>query len=258
MPKVKEKPPAKQMVKESGVNAKVTSFTGLPSFRIEKVSDKGVSGILQNVRISWVHLQEPQADRTNPSKGSYSVTAILPKSDAKPVMEAIFDAVKQHIAVNKRFPDKKDRVDIFEQAKATGKDKSLLKFGDDQKDKTGKIYDGLANSITLVAKQSVIKDSNGEWVTRSGKPPFLTFQDKRGQTIEKAFIDREFYSGVVVHLAITFAVYDFMGKGVSCYLNGVRKVVDAPRLGNTNPFANVAASDDDSDSMPDSSDLNEF
>jgi hypothetical protein len=51
---------------------------------------------------------------------------------------------------------------------------------------------------------------------------------------------QEFYSGMTADVAVFISAYEVdAGRGITMYLNGVRKVADGERIASIDPFADV-------------------
>jgi hypothetical protein len=199
-----------------------------------KVNDKGGQAKLLNVRATFVYLDKPQKDIDgDPLKGKYTVTAIIPKADFPGVKASFLAAAKQILKINKTLPTPDEREKCLRAALNDGNDYSFFKIGNDQTDKTGKVYKGLENAFTCVATIDAVHTGNGF------RPKFeVSLKDRAGQTVAEHDIKNEFYSGCYVHLALNLYPYNFRGKfGIKAYLNGVLKVADGERLGASDPWA---------------------
>jgi len=242
MTKQKVKPAAKPSKKAPETKSVVAEAPA--SFVLKSVTPSGATGRLQNVRLAWVKVAKPQVDKQNPLKASLSVVALIHESDFKEVSAQVFAAVKQMVPLSKKIVEKADRIEAFNKALKTGEKGALFKKGEQSKDKAKKIYDGFAGHYTLQVKTTLYRKSLDEEF--SMRIP-LALYDKKGNAVLSGFIEREFYSGCIAHVACTFATYDFQGsKGVTCYLNGLMKVGDGERMGASNPFSDVEPLDDES------------
>ena len=235
------KSPGKQPAKtESKPAAAQVSVVGAPELVMTRASDKGVSCVVKNVRLTWVFVKDFREDRNDWTKGTKSVTMLVPKKSAGAFQRALGEAVKQTVALNKKIVDGPAKMEVYKTAIAVNAEGSLLKDGDEARDAGGNPRAELAGFLTWQVKKTAKRDSK--------TAPFaeqypIAFQDATGRAIEPAFIDREIYSGVYCDVGFTLATYEVNGnQGVTAYLNGLRKVRDGQRLGGFNPFDGVAPS----------------
>lgn len=213
------------------------SIVGAPELIVQTASDKGVKCVLRNVRLTWVFVTKYRPDKDDWTKGVKSVTALIPKKSAQAFQRTLAEAVKQTIALNKKVVDMTERREIFATALAVDVERSLLKDGDNSVDQNNNPREELAGSFTWQIKKNGYRESK----TEDFAEPFpLTFHNSLGKPVEAAFVDKEFYSGVYADVALTLATFDTKGnKGVTAFLNGLRKVRDGARIGGFDPFAGV-------------------
>lgn len=210
------------------------SVVGAPELVITKATDKGVSCVAKNVRLTWVFVKDFRENQQDWRKGTKSVTLLVPKKGAAPFRNVLADAVKQTIALNKKIVDGPTKMEAYKTANAVNAPGSLLKDGDEAKDASGNPRAELAGYLTWQVKKNAQRDAKTDPFTEVYP---IAFQDATGRAVESQFIDREFYSGVICDVAFTLATYDTNGnKGVTAYLNGLRKVRDGERIGGFNPF----------------------
>lgn len=152
------------------------------------------------VRLSYVNVFEPKMTPQGVEK--YSVTCLLPKSDAKGY-EELMQAIQEEIAANR-------------DTKLKGVAKPRLPIHDgDGVSPTGSEYG---------------PECKGHWVfTASANaeyPPTLV--DKQ----VKPIMDRaQIYSGCWGHVALSIYAYNNQSKGIGFGLNGIQKVRDDEALG---------------------------
>lgn len=234
-----EKSPAKQPAKSEAtkpVNA--VQVVGGPELIVTKATDKGVSCVVRNVRLTWVFVKDFREDKQDWRKGTKSVTLLVPKKGARSFQEQLAAAVKQTLQLNKKIVTLDDKKAALLAALAVNAEGSLLKDGDESRDAGGNPRQELAGTLTWQVKKTGFRDAKTD---AFGEPYPLTFHDAAGRKVEAEFIDREFYSGVYADIALTLATYDTNGnKGVTAYLNGLRKNRDGERIGGFDPFAGVA------------------
>lgn len=238
---------AKKEVQKSGAKtpaeveqpkAAALSVVGAPELIMTKASDKGVSCVVKNVRLTWVFVKEFREDKNDWRKGTKGVTLLIPKKGGAAFQKALAEATKQTIALNKKIVDGQAKMDAYKTANAVDVAGSLLKDGDAAVDAGGNPRTELAGYLTWQVKKSAFREAKAD--AFSEQYP-ITFQDATGRAIEPQFIDREIYSGVYCDVALTLATYDTNGnQGVTAYLNGLRKSRDGERIGGFDPFAGVA------------------
>lgn len=203
-----------------------------PRVKVLKINDKGAGVLLQNVRLTFVSLDKP-SQPPGSDKANYSVTAIIPARDFPGVKKEFTKIFEQILKISKTLGTEQQRLGAIKAALNDGQDYSFFKIGNNQKDKTGKVYPGLANAYTLAAKQLAKPTESGF------RPSFdLVFVDRDNQPIPAHSIRSEFYNGCWADLHLTLSPYEFMKKcSIKAYLNGVQKIADDERLGASNPFA---------------------
>ena len=91
-----------KLVKAEPVKQAQLSVVGAPELIVTKASDKGVSVVVRNVRLTWVFVKAFREALNDWTKGTKSVTLLVPKKSAQGFQRALADAVKQTIALNKK------------------------------------------------------------------------------------------------------------------------------------------------------------
>jgi hypothetical protein len=226
------------------------ALLGTPQLVLQRATDKGVSCVVRNARLTWVFVKEFREDKTDWRKGTKSVTILVPKKGAQGFQRQLADAIKQAIALNKKVVDSAEKMQIFKTATAIDVEGSLLKDGG-RPNSRGEVRAELADCLTWQVKKSAMRENKNDAFTE--KYP-IALQDATGRAVEPHFIEREFYSGVYADVALTLSVYEVNGNaGVTAYLNGLRKVRDGERIGGFDPFAGIepAAADESADINPD-------
>lgn len=183
---------------------------------IKKVSTKVVTG---KVRMSYVHVFEPNPEDAEIDAGKYSVSLIIPKSDTQTInkINAAIKAAKEAGKTSKwggKIPAKLD---------------TPLRDGDIDREDDPTYED----CYFINAK--------------SDKAPGVV--DKHMNPILDA---DEFYSGCYGRASITFYAYDKSGnKGIGCGLNNLQKLADGePLTSRSTPeedFADDFEDDEDDD-----------
>jgi len=236
--KVPAKSASAKPVTTSAATPSAVSIVGAPELIVTRATDKGVSCVIKNVRLTWVFVKNYREDKEDWRKGAKSVTMLIPKKGVANFQKSLADAVKQTISLNKKIVDGPTKMEVFKTALAINVERSLLKDGDTATDSAGNPREEYAGMLTWQAKKSAMRDSKEENFPEEYP---LSLQDSLGKAVLHADIDRVFYSGVYADVALTLATFDVKGnQGVTGYLNGLRKVRDGERLGNFDPFAGVA------------------
>lgn len=166
--------------------------------------------VLQNVRLSYVHILKPYA-RDPKSDPKYQATILVPKSDtnAKAMIDQAIEAAKRNGLANKWQGAMPQRVPT-------------------------PIHDG--DGLTQNGAEFG-PECKGHWVfTASGaadKP--VDVVDANVQPILRA---TDVYSGMYANISINFFAYNHQGKkGIGCGLGPVQKVRDGEPLGGQAPSA---------------------
>lgn len=227
-----------KLVKAEPVKQAQLSVIGSPELIVTKASDKGVSCVIRGVRLTWVFVKDYREDSDNPLKGTKSVTLLIPKKGAQAFLNQLGQAIRQTIQLNKKIVDMEEKKAALAVALAINEKVSLLKDGDLSVDAQGKPRAELAGCYTWQVKKNGYRDSKNDAFVEEYP---LTFHDALGNPVAEQFRDREFYSGVYCDVALALATFDQKGnKGVTAYLNGLRKNRDGERIGGFDPFAGVA------------------
>lgn len=214
------------------------SVIGSPELIVTRASDKGVSCVVKNVRLTWVFVKAYREALNDWTKGTKSVTLLIPKKSARTFQDQLAHAVKQTLQLNKKVVSIEAKKAALVAALAVNAEGSLLKDGDETTDAGGNPRPELAGFLTWQVKKSAKREAKAEEFAESYP---LSFHDAAGRPVPAEFIDREFYSGVYADVAFTLATYSVSGnEGVTAYLNGLRKNRDGERIGGFDPFAGVA------------------
>ena len=237
-----------KLVKVEPVKQAQVTVVGAPELIVTKASDKGVACVVRNVRLTWVFVKNYREDSDNPLKGIKSVTLLIPKKGSAAFLNQLGPAVRQTLQLNKKIVDMEEKKAALAIALAIGVKVSLLKDGDEPNDK-GVTRPELAGYYTWQVKKNAYRDSKNDAFVEEYP---LTFRDALGNPVAEPFRDREFYSGVYADVALTLATFDNKGsKGVTAYLNGLRKNRDGERIGGFDPFAGVAPAASESGAVAD-------
>lgn len=231
-----------QLIKTADAPSAAVAIVGAPELVVQRASDRGVSCVLRNVRLTWVHVKNYREDRSDWRKGTKSVTALIPKKTANSLIKQLTDAVKQCLALSRQIVDHNKRMDVLKTACAVDVPGSLLKDGDKSVDASGAPRPELAGHLTWQIKTTSLRDSrDAEFPERVP----LRIVDSLDRPVEPALMDAIIYSGIYADVALTLATYEINGNvGVTSYLNGIRKLRDGERLGIYNPFAGLPVQHD--------------
>lgn len=174
--------------------------------------------ILQNVRCSYVFIQEPRM-KENGEKGNYSMQILLPKND--PQVKKVKKLIDQAL-------EEKHGADAV---KKKGRYKLPLRDGDEERD--GEEYEGM-----------YFMNANG------GKKPGIV--NRENEPADQDDLEELCFSGAYFHVSVNF--YGFAAKdggkpGVAVGLNNVMLRKKGERLDGsiaaTSEFENFAEEDED-------------
>jgi len=195
-------------------------------FTVTEITPKGIKAIMGGVRLNWVFLAQPKQDNKNPLKAQYRLQAILGNGE-KEFIANLKKACEQYLMSAAVAWGGDVRTKVLKQLFTLDVDKSFFK--------TVRV-DG-ADCIVINAHSTVIRDNDKE-AFAAKYPPRLILADG-SQPASVADAEKEFYSGVYADVAVWIQAYDVDGsKGLSVYLNGVRKLADGDRIaGEIDPFA---------------------
>lgn len=166
--------------------------------------------VLQNVRLSYVHILKPYA-RDPKSDAKYQTTILVPKSDtnAKAMIDAAIEGAKRNGLANKWQGVMPQRVPT-------------------------PIWDG--DGLTQNGNEFG-PECKGHWVFTASSPADKPIEvvDANVQPILRA---TDVYSGMYANVSVNFFAYNYQGKkGIGCGLGPVQKVADGEPLGGQAPSA---------------------
>lgn len=223
-----------------------------------KTNDKGVTMKLQNVRLVFVKLDQPNTgfvakdSKGEPIDGTYEATALIPAKNFQPIFNQFKTEIEKALKINSRLKDGPSRLNALKTALAIGKEFGLFKKGDEQKNKEGKVYDGLQGHYTFKVKSKAVKGADGSF------KPRVEFKvvDKNNNPIPAHSIRDEVYSGIWADVVFTLSPYEYMKKqSVTVYLGGVMKLADDAKLGGSDPFGAARSDIEDANDFDVSSDF---
>lgn len=210
-----------------------------PRFVAGKTNDKSLSGKIQNVRLCFVKLDQPNTGLSNkdasgePIDGNYEATILIPERKFQILFNAIKSELEKMLKINKTLASPEQKLKALKAALTIGGEGALFKKGSEQTNKEGKIYDGLDGHYTFKVKSKAVKGPDGNF------KPKIDFKlvDKHNQNIPAHAVRDELYSGCWADVAFSLSPYEYMKKvGVTSYLNGVMKLADDSKLGGSDPF----------------------
>jgi len=198
-------------------------------FTVTEITPKGIKAIMGGVRLNWPFLAQPKQDNKNPLKSQYRVQAILGNGE-KEFIAGLKKACEQYLRAAAVAWGGDVREKVMKKMFALNSDGSFFK--------TVQI-DGV-DAVAINAHSTVTRTSESEPFAAK-YPPRLVYADG-SQPTSTADAEKDFVSGIYADVAVYIAAYDVDGsKGLSVYLNGVRKLADGERIaGEIDPFAGTA------------------
>lgn len=191
-------------------------------FSVTAISSKGIKAVFGGVRLNWVFIAQPKQDDKDPLKAQYRLQAILGNGE-KEFVAALKKACEQYLNMAAVSWGGEVRAKVLKQMFTLDVDKSFFKSSE--------------HGLVINAHSTVKRESaNDQFAAKF--PPRLVLEDG-SQPATVADAEAAFYSGCYADVAVWIQAYDVDGgKGLSVYLNGVRKLADGERIaGNIDPFA---------------------
>ena len=191
---------------------------------VMKITPKGINAVIKNVTLNWVFLATPAEDNNDPLRAQYRTQMIL-RGGEKEFTTAMKTALQQYMKSAAIAWGADVRLKVLNNAMTLDVDKSLFKQGE--------------FGLSLNAHQTVRRESAAdEFVAKY--PPVLRLADNK--VCPPEIVTTEFYSGVIADVAVFISAYEVdAGRGITIYLNGVRKVANGERIASIDPFAGVEA-----------------
>lgn len=191
-------------------------------FTVSDISAKGIKAMFGGVRLNWPFLATPKQDVKDPLKAQYRLQAILGNGE-KEFVAALKKACEQYLNAASVAWGGEVRAKVLKNMFTLDVDKSFFKSSE--------------NGLTINA-HSTVKRENANEPFVAKYPPRLILADG-SQPASVADAEKEFYSGVYADVAVWIQAYEVDGgRGLSVYLNGVRKLADGePIAGSIDPFA---------------------
>lgn len=192
---------------------------------VTKISPKGINAVIRNVMLNWVFIDRPAQDNNNPLKAAYRTQMIL-QGGEKEFVAAMKTALTQYLPHASIGWGADIRMKVLATSLTLDVDKSLFKQTE--------------NGISLQAHQTVMRETDlDEFVAKY--PPSVRLADNTD--CPAGMVQQEFYSGTIADVAVFISAYEVdAGRGITMYLNGVRKVADGERIASIDPFADVPPS----------------
>lgn len=206
--------------------AKVAKEQAAPAVKSElvvtKINPKGINAVLRNVMLNWVFIDKPAQDKDDPLKAMYRTQMVLLGGE-KEFLATMKSALEQYMKSASVAWGAEQRMKVLKTALTLDVDKSLFKQTD--------------LGVSLAAHQTVKRETElDEFAAKY--PPTIRLADN--SDCPPAMVTQEFYSGAIADVAVFIAAYDVdAGRGITMYLNGVRKVADGERIASIDPFADV-------------------
>jgi hypothetical protein len=192
---------------------------------VTKISPKGINAVLRNVMLNWVFVDKPAQDKDDPLKAAYRTQMVL-QGGEKEFVTAMKNALETYLKSAAVAWGADVRMKALKNALMVDVDKSLFKQTE--------------MGISLQAHQTVRRETDlDEFVAKY--PPSVRLVDNTD--CPAGMVQQEFYSGAIADVAVFISAYEVdAGRGITMYLNGVRKVADGERIASIDPFADVPPS----------------
>jgi len=189
---------------------------------VTKISPKGINAVVRNVMLNWVFIDRPAQDKDDPLKAAYRTQMILMGGE-KEFIATMKTTLEQYLKSASVAWGADQRMKVLKTALTLDVDKSLFKQTD--------------LGLSLAAHQTVRRETElDEFVAKY--PPKIRLADNTD--CPAGMVVQEFYSGAIADVAVFISAYDVdAGRGITMYLNGVRKVDDGERIASIDPFADV-------------------
>lgn len=203
------------------------------TFTASDISAKGIKAIFGGVRLNWPFLAEPKPgdpDETTGKvlKAQYRVQALLGNGE-KEFIAGLRKACEQYMQMATIAWGGDVREKVLKHMFTLDLEKAFFKTITID-EAAGIEYLGI-NTHSTVMRES----DNVPFVATY--PPRLVLEDG-SQPVDVAAAKKAFKSGDYADLAVWIQAYDKKGKGLSVYLNGVRKLADGEQIaGAVDPFA---------------------
>ena len=202
--------------------AAATVATAKSELVVTKINPKGINAVIRNVMLNWVFIDKPAQDKDDPLKASFRTQMVL-QGGEKEFVNALKAALTLYLKSAAVAWGSDVRLKVLNNALMLDVDKSLFKQTE--------------QGLSLAAHQTVRRETDlDEFVAKY--PPSVRLTDNTD--CPAGMIQQEFYSGAIADVAVFISAYEVdAGRGITMYLNGVRKVADGERIASIDPFADV-------------------
>ena len=202
--------------------AAATVATAKSELVVTKINPKGINAVIRNVMLNWVFIDKPAQDKDDPLKASFRTQMVL-QGGEKEFVNAMKAALTLYLKSAAVAWGADVRLKVLNNALMLDVDKSLFKQTE--------------QGLSLAAHQTVRRETDlDEFVAKY--PPSVRLTDNTD--CPAGMIQQEFYSGAIADVAVFISAYEVdAGRGITMYLNGVRKVADGERIASIDPFADV-------------------
>lgn len=195
-------------------------------FTASDISAKGIKALFGGVRLNWVFVATPKIDAKDPLKAQYRLRAILGNGE-KEFVAALKKACEQYMTAASVAWGGDVRAKVLKNMFTLDVDKSFFKT-----------VDVNGEDCLAISAHSTVKRKSAAEPFAAKFPPRLILEDGT-QPADIAAAEKAFYSGIYADVAVWIQAYEVDGgRGLSVYLNGVRKLADGgPITGAIDPFA---------------------
>lgn len=192
------------------------------TFTASEISAKGIKAIFGGVRLNWPFLATPKQDNKDPLKAQYRLQAILGNGE-KEFIANLKKACEQYMEMAAVGWGGPIREKVLKQMFTLDVDKSFFKSSE--------------FGLTINAHSTVKRELANEPFAAKYPPRLILENGEQPATVADA--EKAFYSGMYADVAVWIQAYEVDGgRGLSVYLNGVRKLADGePIAGSIDPFA---------------------
>ncbi len=210
------------MAKAVKEQAKAAAPVAVSELVVTKISPKGINAVVRNVTLNWVFIDRPAQDKDDPLKAAYRTQMVLMGGE-KEFIATMKTALEQYMKSASVAWGADQRMKVLKTALTLDVDKSLFKQTE--------------LGLSLAAHQTVRRETELDEFTAK-YPPKIRLADNTD--CPAGMVTQEFYSGAIADVAVFISAYDVdAGRGITMYLNGVRKVADGERIASIDPFADV-------------------
>jgi len=195
-------------------------------FTVSEISPKGIKAIFGGVRLNWVFLATPKPDKPDEKTGlvlkaQYRTQAILGNGE-KEFIAGLRKACEQYMQSASIAWGGEVRTKILKHMFTIDVDKGFFKSTE--------------HGYAINTHSAVMREAETDPFVAKYPPKLILENGEAPATVAEA--EKAFYSGMYADLAVWIQAYDKGGgRGLSVYLNGVRKLADGEQIaGSVNPF----------------------